>query len=129
MEFKAQANLNWTKPMVDIENGVAIMLRQMMEDTHRFSLPITPKRVDPIGGSLRASVTKQMVSNDKGVMRWAMNYAAVQEQGGRTDPRTGKYIVFQNYSTPGTHAHFISESVQKVMNNLPYYLEIGGLTQ
>lgn len=125
MEFKAHTHLNWAKPYDEIENGVAIMLRMMMEDTHRIANPITPLK----DYGLRPSVTKQMVSKNKGVMRWAVNYAAVQEQGGRTDPRTGKYIEFKHYTTPGTGPHFIQKSLESVMKKLPYYLEIGGLSQ
>lgn len=125
MEFEARAKLNWEQPYHHFETGVAIMLRQMMEDTHRIANPITPLK----DYGLRPSVTKQMVSNDKGIMRWNVSYAAVQEQGGRTNPRTGEYIPFIHYTTPGTGAHFVEKSLEQVIKRLPYYVEVGGLNQ
>lgn len=125
MEYKASVNLNFDKVDYEVENSVAMILRLMMEDIHRISTPITPLK----DYGLRPSVTKQMVSNDKAVMRWNVNYAAAQEEGGRTDPRTGKYIKFVHYTTPGTGPNFVSKSLEQVMNKLPYYAEIGGLSQ
>lgn len=120
---KASVKLNFNKPLVEIENSVAIAIRLLMEETHRQAEPITPKR----DGGLRASVTKQMTSNTTGVMRWAVNYADVQERGWRTNPRTGEPIYFTHYSTPGTHAGYIQEGITKALPKLPYFLQVGGL--
>lgn len=123
MEWKVKTDLPFEGITNEFEVGMSVALRVMMEDVHRFAEPTTPKRT----GFLRGGVTKQMVGLDKAIIRWSENYAAAQEEGGRTDPRTGRYIQFVNYTTPGTGPHFVETSVNKVMNNIPYYLELGGI--
>ena len=103
-----------------VENSVAVAIRLMMEDVHRLSTPVTPKRPDPIGGTLRTAVTKTMPSKMVGIMKWHVPYADYQERGFTTGP-------VRNYSTPGTHAHFIAESIEKVVPKIGTYLRMGGL--
>lgn len=105
------------------QNAISLAIRMMMEDINTLSTPITPKSAPPNGGSLRASITKQMVSPTKGVMEWNVPYAQYQERGMRAD---GSHVV-RNYTTPGTHAHFAEESVKKVVEKIPQYLKAGGM--
>lgn len=103
-----------------VENSLSIAIRMLMEDVHNFSNPITPKSAPPLGGTLRASVTKTMVTPLLGVMKWHAPYAEYQERGYTTGPVT-------HYTTPGTHAHFVEQSVNRAMQNLPQYIKMGGL--
>ena len=102
----------------------ALMIRLMLDDIHRISNPITPKR-DTL--YLRTQVRKQMQGYNKGYIEWGVHYAEVQEKGFRYDSKTGKKIEFKHYTTPGTHAHFAKESVDKVVNNADQYYYLGGL--
>lgn len=120
---KTSVKLNFNKPLDEIENSIAIALRMLMEETHRQAEPVTPKKY----GGLRASVTKQMTSKTTGIMRWAVPYASVQEEGMRRNPRTGEMIIFSNYTTPGTHAGYIQEGIEKAIPKLAYFLQVGGL--
>lgn len=115
-------DVNLKFPMVEqqAKNACQIAIRMMMEDVHNLSTPITPKRPAPVGGNLRTSVSKQMMSPLVGVMKWHAPYAEYQERGYTTGP-----VV--NYSTPGTHAHFVEESLDKVVQRIPQYLRMGGL--
>ena len=103
-----------------IENACSLAIRMLMEDVHTHSTPITPKRPAPVGGTLRTSVSKQMVSPLVGVMKWHAPYAEYQERGYTTGP-----VV--HYSTPGTHAGFVEESVNQALPKFPQYLRMGGL--
>lgn len=99
-----------------VENAASIAIRMMMEDVHSLSNPITPKKE----GTLRASVSKQMAGPLLGIMKWHAPYAEYQERG------YGKYP-FIHYTTPGTHAHFIEESVNQSIARFPQYIKMGGL--
>ena len=118
MSYTAHIRLNEATSRV--ENACQIAIRMMMEDVHNLSTPITPKRPAPVGGNLRTSVSKQMMSPLVGVMKWHAPYAEYQERGYTTGP-----VV--HYSTPGTHAHFVKESLDKVVQRIPQYLRMGGL--
>lgn len=100
------------------EQNVAVMLRRMVEDVHRESIPLTPYK----DNGLRSSVMKWYDGNRRAGIKWYVPYAAAQEQGGRTDPRTGKYIEFHNYTTPGTGKEFAKRAKDKVMANLDKYV-------
>ena len=106
-----------------VKNSVALTLRLVLEDIHRRSVNVTPKR----DGDLRAGVEKYLRSPTQGVIEWKMEYAAVQEQGGRIDPRTGKYVVFRNYTTPGTGKDYAANSVRDTMDNFYKIAKQGGL--
>lgn len=116
MAQNVTVNLKFDQAYQRIENACAIAIRQMMEDVHTLSTPITPYK----GGHLRTSVSKQMVSPTVGVMTWHAPYAEYQERG------YGKYP-FVHYTTPGTHAGFIEESINRVVAQLPRYIQLGGL--
>lgn len=120
MSVNSTVRVRLSNVPTELENKMSVSIRMMMEDIHTLSTPITPKRPDPIGGTLRAAVSKQMVSPTMGIIKWHAPYAEYQERGFTTGP-----VV--NYSTPGTHAHFIEESVNQVVNNLQKYLAMGGL--
>lgn len=120
MSITMTVPLHLENTIQQVENACSIAIRAMMEDVHTLSTPITPKRPDPIGGNLRASVSKQMPTPLLGIMKWHAPYAEYQERGYTSGPVT-------HYSTPGTHAHFVEESVLKVMERIPAYIKMGGL--
>ena len=103
-----------------VENAASIAIRMMMEDVHSLSTPITPKSSPPNGGTLRTSVTKNMATPLLGIMKWHAPYAEYQERGYTTGP-------VRHYTTPGTHAHFIEESVNQAILRFPQYIRMGGL--
>lgn len=106
-----------------VENALALTLRLATEDIHRRANDITPLR----DNGLRTSVLKTMPNKTTAVIEWRVPYAAVQEQGYRTDPRTGKTVMFTNYTTPGTGPHFAENSVKATMNNFYEIAKQGGL--
>lgn len=111
-----QMKIKLDQSFTQVQNACQIAIRTMMEDVHTLSTPITPYKT----GNLRTSVSKQMPSPTVGIMRWHVPYAEYQERGFTTGP-------VRNYTTPGTQAHFVEESVQTVMSKLPQYLRNGGL--
>ena len=114
MSISMQLKLNQVPEKA--QNACQIAIRTMMEDVHTWSGPITPYKT----GNLRTSVSKQMPTPLLGIIKWHAPYAEYQERGYTSGP-----IV--NYTTPGTHAHFVEESVRRVMDRLPHYLRFGGL--
>lgn len=118
-----KVNLKLDQATQKIENATALAIRMLMEDIHQHSTPITPKSAPPNGGSLRAAVSKTMPGKMRGVMIWNVPYAQYQERGMTA---TGQRPV-RNYTTPGTHAGFVEESVKGAMTRLPQYLKMGGL--
>lgn len=104
----------------DIQSGIGLAIRLMLEDIHQEANPNTPMKT----GDLRARVLKQMDGN-KGTITWESNYAEVQEKGYRNGANGRVY--FHNYTTPGTGPQYAANSVAKVIENLPDYLERAGL--
>ena len=114
-----EVNLRFPLVEQQVENACSVAIRMMMEDIHTLANPVTPYK----NNGLRTSVTKQMETPLKGVMRWNVPYAQYQERGMRAD---GTHVV-KRYSTPGTHAHFVEEAVNKVTPKIADYLRMGGL--
>lgn len=109
-------SLNLMGAEQQVENAFSSAIRMLMEDIHAHSTPITPYKE----GTLRTSVSKQMIAPLTGAIKWHAPYAEYQERGYTTGPVT-------HYTTPGTHAHFIEESVTQALPKLPQYLRMGGL--
>lgn len=114
-----EVNLRFPLVEQQVENACSVAIRMMMEDIHTLANPVTPYK----NNGLRTSVTKQMETPLKGVMRWNVPYAQYQERGMRAD---GTHVV-KRYTTPGTHAHFVEEAVNKVTPKIADYLRMGGL--
>lgn len=115
----AVVKLKFSQATQQVENAASLAIRMMMEDTHSLANRVTPYKE----GALRTAVTKQMQTPLLGVMRWNVPYASYQERGMRQD---GSHVV-RNYTTPGTHAHFIEESLNTVVQKVPQYIRMGGL--
>lgn len=105
----------------DVETGMGLAIRLLLEDIFVEATPVTPMEK----GDLRKRVLRKMEGNRKGSITWESSYAGVQEQGFR---RTANGIVFfRNYTTPGTGPHYARDSVENIMARLPEYLEKVGL--
>lgn len=121
--MRAEVDDHTFEVQTDIKNALGLTIRLALEDIHRRSNPVTPLR----DNGLRTSVLKTMPSLDRGVIEWKVPYAAVQEQGYRTDPRTGKTVMFTNYTTPGTGSGFAENSVKQTMQHFDEIAKQGGL--
>lgn len=119
--MSVQINDNTSYVKNDMESGVGLAIRLMLEDIHQLANPNTPMKT----GDLRARVRKQMDAN-KGTITWESSYAEVQEKGYRNS-QNGR-VYFHNYTTPGTGPQYAANSVAKVIADLPEYLERVGLS-
>lgn len=108
--------LNGSKLMAEMDGNIDMAIRLMLEDIHREANPITPYRQ----GALRTMVLKQIVAPNHGRITWYAPYAEYQERGYTTGPVT-------HYTTPGTHAHFAEESVEKVLSRARDYFKQAGV--
>lgn len=115
-------NDNSLRALSDVENGVGLAIRMLLDDIYVEATPVTPRKT----GDLRHRVLRQMEGNFKGSITWATPYAAVQEQGYRTT-KDGHRIYFRHYTTPGTGPKYAQNSVESRMANLPDYLDKVGL--
>lgn len=97
------------------KNQVSLMLRMMIEDVHIKSVYKTPYK----HGDLRAMVGKQ-INGLTGIIEWRAPYAEYQERGYTSGP-------VRHYTTPGTQAHFVEESVEDVMSNVDEYIQKVGI--
>lgn len=102
---------------MEFENNIGVGVRRILEAIHREANPLTPYK----DNGLRSSVIKHLTDNYNGFITWKVPYAAAQEQGGRRDPRTGRYIEFKNYTTPGTGKEYAKRAMKKVMENPTQY--------
>ena len=119
MSLEYTAKFTLQKEM--LKNNLGLAVRNMLTDIHRESNPVTPKRPDPIGGTLRTDVLEIMEGPTTGSIYWNAPYAAYQERGFTTG-------VVVNYSTPGTHAHFARDSVETVMRRArDYFVQTGAI--
>lgn len=84
----------------------SVFVRLMMDEAHRQSVPITPKK----SGRLRSDVLKR-AQGKRGVMEWRKGYAGPQERG----IVGGRYPV-RNYTTAGTGPKFAQKGVLKGVN-------------
>lgn len=100
-----------------LENNIDLAIRFMLEDIHREAEPITPYK----SGALRTMVSKTMNNPHSGSIVWHAPYAEYQERGYTSGP-------VRHYTTPGTHAHFAQQSVEKVIaNSRDYFVRAGAI--
>lgn len=96
-----------------VKAQTTIGMRQLIEDIHRTSRPITPM----LTGDLRGDVTKTTTRRGdlvRGTIEWNRPYAWYQERGYTRGP-------VRRYTTPGTKAHFAEESVKRVTSSSKRY--------
>ena len=108
MSFKIE---NHSTELVDkTKQRSNIFMRTMLDRIVAIATPRTPKKE----GYLSRDIIKR-VQGTKGQIEWGTGYAAVQEAGQRKDPRSGKIVVFKNYTTPGTGPHFAEKSIKEAI--------------
>lgn len=113
ISVRKEGNFNFSDKTAKVELSTSVGMRQMIEDIHRTSRPITPM----LTGDLRQDVRKavQRLGNIvRGTIEWHRPYAWYQERGYTSGP-------VRRYTTPGTQAHFAETSVKKVTANADKY--------
>lgn len=113
VQVRKQGEFNFRGKTAELELATLSGMRQMIEDIHRTSRPITPM----LFGDLRADVSKSTAKvGDKvrGTIEWNRPYAWYQERGYTSGP-------VKRYTTPGTQAHFAETSVKEVTANAEKY--------
>lgn len=103
--MSVKVSSNTIKILTDIDQGVPLALRWMLEDIQLTADPRTPKDK----GNLRRD-TLISVLGRHGAIKWQKDYAVYQE--------TKQY---RNYTTPGTGPHFAETAVKKIVNNSDSY--------
>lgn len=96
-----------------VEMSTMSGMRQLLEDIHRVSRPITPM----LTGDLRSDVIKivsKLGNIIRGTIEWHRPYSWYQERGYTSGP-------VRKYTTPGTKAHFAEESVKTVTSSSKRY--------
>lgn len=88
-----------------VELSTLTGMRQLLEDIHRISRPVTPMLTSDLRGDVKKTVSKlgQII---RGEIEWRRPYSWYQERGYTNGP-------VHRYTTSGTHAHFAEESVKE----------------
>lgn len=106
IRVKRVGKFNFLDKTLGVERATMIGMRQLIEDIHRTSRPITPMLTGQLRGDVKKDV-KKVGDKIRGTIEWARPYAWYQERGYTSGPVT-------RYTTPGTGAHFAEKSVKKV---------------
>lgn len=106
ISVRKQGSFDFSGKNTKVDLNTIAGMRQMIEDIHRVSRPITPM----LTGDLRQDVKKstQRLGNlVRGEIEWQRPYSWYQERGYTSGP-------VRKYTTPGTRAHFAETSVKEV---------------
>lgn len=106
VKIKRQGNFDFKSKSLKANISAQVGMRQLLEDIHRTSRPITPKLSGDLRGDVRKKVSK-LGHKVIGIIEWQRPYAWYQERGYTNGP-------VRRYTTPGTGAHFAEKSVKKV---------------
>lgn len=106
VKIKRRGNYDFKTPSMKAQLAAQIGMRQLLEDIHKTSRPITPKLTGDLRGDVRKKVSK-LGHTIIGIIEWQRPYAWYQERGYTSGP-------VRRYTTPGTGAHFAAISVKKV---------------
>lgn len=110
---RKEGQFNFNQKKDEVELSTLRGMRQLLEDIHRVSRPITPM----LTGELRADVRKHVQKLGeliRGIIEWHRPYAWYQERGYTSGP-------VKRYTTPGTQAHFAETSVKQVTKDTTKY--------
>ena len=113
ISVRKQGDFDFRGKTAKVELNTAVGMRQMIEDIHRVSRPITPM----LTGDLRQDVkkkTSRLGRIVRGEIEWHRFYAWYQERGYTSGP-------VRRYTTPGTQAHFAETSVKEVTADADKY--------
>jgi hypothetical protein len=106
ISVRKQGDFNFKDKATKVELNTLSGMRQMIEDIHRVSRPLTPMLTGDLRGDVIKSTAK--VGNIiRGEIEWHKFYAWYQERGYTSGP-------VRRYTTPGTQAHFAETSVKEV---------------
>lgn len=106
-------NLDFNDKIAKVQLRTLTGMRQMLEDIHRTSRPITPMLTGDLRGDVKKSVHR-VGDLVRGTIEWARPYAWYQERGYTSGP-------VRRYTTPGTRAHFAETSVKEVTSSPKKY--------
>lgn len=93
----------------ELDNKIMLANRQLLEDIYERSLYRTPMNTS----NLRHNVSRR-VEGKSAIIEWRERYAAAQELGGRKT-KSGKFVEFKNYTTPGTGKDYAKNAVKESM--------------
>ncbi len=113
VKVRVQGNFDFKGKTDELERQTLTGMRQMIEDIHRTSRPITPMLTGDLRGDVKKTVGK-VGKTIRGTIHWRRPYAWYQERGYTNGP-------VRRYTTPGTHAHFAEESVKEVTKSSKKY--------
>lgn len=107
MAYKYTSNVRYVTSKKEL--GMELAIRLALEDIRRTAEPLTPRKT----GVLRSSA---VVRANEGVVNWTADYAVYQENK-----------EYQNYTTPGTGAHFAERAVRQVEARFDQHLRAAGV--
>jgi hypothetical protein len=113
IQVKREGNFDFKGKTTRVELQTATGMRQMIEDIHRTSRPITPMLTGDLRGDVKKN-TQRLGNLIRGTIEWARPYAWYQERGYTNGP-------VRRYTTPGTSAHFAEISVKEVTSSPKKY--------
>lgn len=113
IDVKQEGSFDFRTPVAEVQLQTLSGMRQMIEDIHRTSRPLTPLRLGDLRGDVIKTV-KRLGDIIEGTIEWARPYAWYQERG-----YTNGQV--KRYTTPGTQAHFAEQSVKEVTSSSKKY--------
>lgn len=113
IKVKKQGDFDFKGKTARVQLQAATGMRQLIEDIHRTSRPITPMLTGELRGDVKKSV-QRLGDRVRGTIEWARPYAWYQERGYTSGP-------VRRYTTPGTKAHFAEISVKEVTSSSKKY--------
>ena len=113
IRVRQEGNFDFNSKIAKVQLATLTGMRQLLEDIHRTSRPITPMLTGDLRGDVKKSV-ERVGEVIKGTIEWARPYAWYQERGYTNGP-------VRRYTTPGTQAHFAETSVKEVTASSKQY--------
>lgn len=95
---------------ITMARNTSLGVRFMLDGIDKEAFSNTPLK----DNHLRKDILKSVVGT-QGKIKWAVNYASVQEAGGT------RKKVFRKYTTAGTGPHFAENAVKKVTTDAGTY--------
>lgn len=107
MAYRYVSNVRYVQAKTEL--GMEMAIRLALEDIRRTAAPMTPYKT----GELRSSA---VIRQTEGVVNWIADHAEILENK-----------EFQNYTTPGTGAHFAERAVRQVEQRFDQHLRAAGV--
>lgn len=113
VSVRKQGSFDFADKTAKVELQTLSGMRQMIEDIHRTSRPLTPMLKGDLRGDVKKTV-QRLGETVRGTIEWGRPYAWYQERGYTNGP-------VRRYTTPGTQAHFAETSVKEVTSSSKKY--------